>query len=192
MYFEDDLEIPPLVPIKNYQKQANRQTIETPSTLRNQELLQVFAKEFDKMHPEKEEAKPDKIVRPALTPEGMDDIEKKFSNLQEKTSKEGGERAGTSLGSRKEKELQKAKFMVGEMMKKIDAKNISEELYPVTNETILGMIGKMEREIEELKVEAEKKENSLVTNPNNQLLRRELENLKTSIDRCVTIKELYN
>lgn len=46
--------------------------------------------------------------------------------------------------------------------------------------------------MEELKIEAERKENSLITNPNNQHLKKELEALKVSIDRCVTIKELYN
>lgn len=81
--------------------------------------------------------------------------------------------------------------MVNDIMKKIEAKNISEELYPVTSETIMGNIQKIQAEIEELKLEAERKENSLVSNPNNQHLRKELENLKQSIDRCVTIKELY-
>jgi hypothetical protein len=32
-------------------------------------------------------------------------------------------------------------------MKKIDAKNISEELYPVASETILGIISSIDREI---------------------------------------------
>lgn len=37
--------------------------------------------------------------------------------------------------------------MVGDIMKKIDAKNISEELYPITNETIVGSIHRVEAEI---------------------------------------------
>lgn len=40
------------------------------------------------------------------------------------------------------------------MMRKIDARNITEELYPVTNETIGGLIRKMDEEISELKEEA--------------------------------------
>jgi hypothetical protein len=50
----------------------------------------------------------------------------------------------------------------------------------------------MDCEVDELKIEADRKENSLITNPNNQHLKKELEALKVSIDRCVTIKELYN
>lgn len=57
---------------------------------------------------------------------------------------------------------------------------------------MLACIKAVDREVEELKVEAERKENSLITNPNNQHLKKELETLKVSIDRCVTIKELYN
>lgn len=37
-------------------------------------------------------------------------------------------------------------------MKKIDAKNITEELYPITTETIVKNIRKIENEIEELKL----------------------------------------
>jgi hypothetical protein len=59
-------------------------------------------------------------------------------------------------------------------MKKIDAKNIAEELYPITNEAILGFIKQVDKEVEELKVDAERKENSLITNPNNQHLKKEL------------------
>ncbi len=77
-------------------------------------------------------------------------------------------------------------------MRKIDARNITEELYPVTNETIGGLIRRMDEEIGLLKEEAERKENSLSSNPNNQHLKKEIEALKSSIDRCVTIKELYN
>ena len=43
---------------------------------------------------------------------------------------DGGE---MSLTSKKEKEIQKAKFMMADMMLKINAKNISEELRPVKN-----------------------------------------------------------
>ena len=50
----------------------------------------------------------------------------------------------------------------------------------------------MDNEISNLKVEADRKEKSLVANPNNQLLRKELDDLTASIDRCVLIKELYN
>lgn len=39
--------------------------------------------------------------------------------------------------------MQRAKFMVNDIMKKIEAKNISEELYPVTSETIMGNIQKI-------------------------------------------------
>jgi hypothetical protein len=46
--------------------------------------------------------------------------------------------------------------------------------------------------VEELKVTAERKETLLVTNPNNQHLKTELESLKVSIDRCVVTKGLYN
>ena len=97
-----------------------------------------------------------------------------------------------SMASKKENENMKSKFMINEVMKKIDAKNITEELYPITNEAIQSYIRKLDVEIEELKVEGERKENSLITNPNNQHLRKELANIKNSIDHCVTIKELYN
>ena len=42
-------------------------------------------------------------------------------------------------------------------MNKINAKNISEELYPVTNETIQALLRKMDQEIGELKAEQERK-----------------------------------
>ena len=77
------------------------------------------------------------------------------------------------------------------MLKQINAKNISEELHPVTNESILEDIRRLNAEMEELKIEAERKENSLASHPNNQHLRGELRTLTTAIDRCVKIKELY-
>lgn len=43
--------------------------------------------------------------------------------------------------------MQKSKFLITEMMRKIDAKNITEELYPVTNETIEVLIMKLDQEI---------------------------------------------
>lgn len=42
--------------------------------------------------------------------------------------------------------------MVTDVMKKINAKNISEELNPITNETILGKISQMDSEIDQLKI----------------------------------------
>jgi hypothetical protein len=50
--------------------------------------------------------------------------------------------------------MEKSKYLISEMMKKIDAKNISEELYPVTNETIAELIRKMDGEIDGLKDDA--------------------------------------
>jgi replicative DNA helicase len=93
--------------------------------------------------------------------------------MQEKGSKDNhnASKSIESIADKKEKELQKAKFLVTDVMKKIDAKNISEELNPITNQAILRKINQMDSEIEQLKVEAENKENSLITNPNNQLLR---------------------
>ena len=81
--------------------------------------------------------------------------------------------------------------MVAQMMRKINAKNISEELHPITNETIMEDVRRLNAEIEELKIEAERKEHSLLTNPNNQHLRGEHKALTGAIDRCVRIKELY-
>lgn len=70
--------------------------------------------------------------------------------------------------------MEKSKYLVSEMMRKIDAKNISEELYPVTNETIGELIRKMDDEIDDLKGDASRKENSLSANPNNQHLKKEI------------------
>lgn len=58
------------------------------------------------------------------------------------------------------------------MLNKISVKNISEELYPITNETIETVIYQMEEEINGYKSEAQKKENTLLTNPNNQHLKQ--------------------
>lgn len=152
-------------------------------------MAQILAQAFDKQKEANEAKKLERSSKPLPGAERMEELERKFMNIQEK----GGRREGSGrAGSYKERENQKSKHMVTEMMKKIDAKNIAEELYPVGSEEILRRIQEMEREVGELKVEAERKENHLVTNPNNQHLKRELEVLKVSIDRCVTIKELYN
>lgn len=57
-------------------------------------------------------------------------------------------------------------------MRKIDAKNITEELYPATNETIEELIIRMDDEIDTLKADADRKENSLLSNPLNQHLKK--------------------
>jgi hypothetical protein len=58
------------------------------------------------------------------------------------------------------------------MLNKISVKNISEELYPITNETIETVINQMDEEIKAYMLEAHKKENTLQSNPNNQHLKQ--------------------
>lgn len=67
MYFEDDLSVPPLIPIKA-KKKKYEDTSNEPAHLSNNEVMEIFAKEFDKMHPEKESAKAEKQPQPLLTP----------------------------------------------------------------------------------------------------------------------------
>ena len=76
------------------------------------------------------------------------------------------------------------------MLNKISVKNLP-ELYPVSNEVFEDLISKIQQEIDELKHEAEKKENTLAVNPNNLSLKKELETMRKEIGHCSTIKELY-
>lgn len=76
-------------------------------------------------------------------------MQEKGSKLNANTNK-----VSESIANKKEKQLQKVKFMVTDVMKKINAKNISEELNPITNETILGKISQMDSEIDQLKIQA--------------------------------------
>lgn len=50
MYFEDDLSVPALIPIKT-KKKKYEDTENGPANISNQEVMEVFAREFDKMHP---------------------------------------------------------------------------------------------------------------------------------------------
>jgi hypothetical protein len=43
-----------------------------------------------------------------------------------------------------------------------------------------------------LQAEAERKGAMLIINSNNQHLKKEIQDIKASIDRCITIKELYH
>lgn len=47
--------------------------------------------------------------------------------------------------------------MIHEMLNKLSVKNLTEELYPVSNEVIDKMVNDIDDEIEELKLEIEKK-----------------------------------
>ena len=79
----------------------------------------------------------------------IDEFEKKFSNLQEKvhqTQKEDNKNS-KSVGQNKQNEIQKAKLVLNNMMTKINAKNISEELSPIANEIILNYIHSMDSEL---------------------------------------------
>lgn len=50
MYFEDELQIPALIPIKK--KKNTKQTSEIPKTGGlDEDLMQVFARQFDQMQP---------------------------------------------------------------------------------------------------------------------------------------------
>ena len=192
MYFEDEVQLPALIPIKAKKKKKEEE--ESPERAKEElstEVITILAQAFDRQKEEREAKKSEKQSKPAMGPEKIEEIDRKFHNLQEKGSSKKEERS-VRVNNYKERENQKSKHIITDLMKKIDAKNVAEELYPVTNEAMLGYIKEVDREVEELKVEAERKENSLITNPNNQHLKKELEILKVSIDRCVTIKELYN
>jgi len=74
--------------------------------------------------------------------------------MQEKGSRKNqpADKASKSITDKKEKELQKAKFIVTDVMKKINAKNIAEELNPITNQAILRKINQMDSEIVNIKI----------------------------------------
>lgn len=116
-------------------------------------MINILAQAFDKQKEEREAKKSEKQSKPAIGPEKIEEIDKKFHNLQEKGSSKKEEKS-VRVNNYKERENQKSKHIITDLMKKIDAKNVAEELYPVTNEAMLGYIKEVDREVEELKVEA--------------------------------------
>ena len=60
------------------------------------------------------------------------------------------------------------------MMKKISQRGVSEENYPVSNETIERLMIDLDEELAVLKQEKNKFESSLHLNPSNQHLKNEL------------------
>lgn len=60
-------------------------------------------------------------------------------------------------------------------MNKISLKTVTEENYPVSNETVERLIMNIEEEIKALNIEFGKFQNSLLLNPTNQHLKKEKE-----------------
>lgn len=74
------------------------------------------------------------------------------------------------------------------MLNTINVKNLSEELYPVSNQQIQQLLAGIEKQIVELNVDADKKQRTLAVNQNNLHLKKELETVRREIDHCCLIK----
>ena len=57
MYFEDE-KVPPLIPIKGSKK--TNQKAQEKASISGEELMQLFAKQFDKNYPQQQDVKPTK------------------------------------------------------------------------------------------------------------------------------------
>lgn len=63
------------------------------------------------------------------------------------------------------------------MLNKISLKSIAEENYPVSNETVRRLMADIDEEVKYLRVEKGKLDNSLLLNPSNQHLKKEMQTL---------------
>jgi hypothetical protein len=89
------------------------------------------------------------------------------------------------------KNTDRSKSLISQMVNKIAAKNIAEELLPISSETINKLINEIEIEKAELVDKAMSYQLQLSSNPHNKNLQKELEILQKGIDRFNTIKLLY-
>ena len=77
------------------------------------------------------------------------------------------------------------------MMNKISLKSVSEENYPVSNETAERLMMDLDEQLFFLKQEKNKYESSILMNPSNQHIKNELQATEKNINKIQTIKDLY-
>lgn len=130
MYFEDDLDLPALIPVKVNRKKNNEDE-EKDKNFTEEDAINAFTQEFIKQQEDKQDVKKPEKEKPKIGPEKIEEFDRKFANLHENNSKK--EEKGKKVQNHKDHENQHSKFMIAEMMKKIIAKNITEELRPATN-----------------------------------------------------------
>ena len=175
MYLEDEETLPTLIPIS---KKKNLVTVNEPEREHNspvkteqKTVTKNVEKQKDISSTEKKAGGNQKERQ--QQPLTFDKIEE-FNNRFKAMNEEGRKKAEIEKGkiAEKWKEGFKAKELIEEMMHKINAKNITEELYPVTNQTIEALMKQTDEEIGKLNSELERKENSLSLNPKNLNLKQ--------------------
>lgn len=87
MYFEDEVQLPALIPIRTKKKKKDEEEVSPQDKdIFNNDVINILAKQFDKQKEERDSKKQEKPAKPTLGPEKIEEFDKKFHNLHEKGS----------------------------------------------------------------------------------------------------------
>jgi hypothetical protein len=150
MSFEDDDMLPTLLPINHKKKLTAPTAIEPENKPKIDKKLSLDSPKRQEASAFKKERSSEREAKEAeeLPPADVSGFDKRFKDMNEEGRKTEQEEKVKSTS--KWKETQKSKELIAEILYKIQAKNVTEEKYPVSNETIEGVIKDADAEIAKL------------------------------------------